>query len=269
MSQIPSLTNKLALQIESVIAPEINGSKETQDPTEPIIKRFGRTVASKAISGRPVNTVYCFGQDDLKSLEDILAFYAVDNLNPYFCLAPMGFTNRVAVALRDLGFFQRDFGQAILYGAPRVTPPQLSPDVMIERVTMANLDEFAHTTAMGFEWPHQWRNEAIADIQGKFKPEKYHFLARFQGAPAGVGSLDVRDKVASLIDGAVIPRFRKKGIHSDLIQHRLYVAHTLDCSIVVGGTAFGSTSFRNQQRAGLQIAYIESGWSKQSVKQSH
>ena len=91
MSRIPSLTIKLALQIERVIAPEINGTKETRDPTEPIIKGFGQTVASKAISGRPVNIVYCFGQDDHKHLKDILAFYAVDNLNPYFSLTPMKF----------------------------------------------------------------------------------------------------------------------------------------------------------------------------------
>ena len=133
----------------------------------------------------------------------------------------------------------------------------------IERVTKANLDEFAHTTAMGFEWPQEWRNKAIADIQRKFNSDKYHFLARFRGTPAGVGSIDIRGKVASLIDGAVISDFRKKGIHSSLIHHRQYIAHTLACSMVIGGTAFGSGSFRNQQRSGLQIAYIESGWSNQ------
>ena len=31
-------------------------------------------------------------------------------------------------------------------------------------------------------------------------------------------------------------------------------------TLVIGSADFGSGSFRNQQRAGLRLAYIESGW---------
>jgi hypothetical protein len=45
-----------------------------------------------------------------------------------------------------------------------------------------------------------------------------------------------------------------------LIGHRLVAAARVGCKLVVGGARFGSASFRNQQRAGLRVAYVESGW---------
>jgi len=38
------------------------------------------------------------------------------------------------------------------------------------------------------------------------------------------------------------------------------VAYMLGSTLVIGSADFGSGSFRNQQRAGLRLAYIESGW---------
>jgi hypothetical protein len=63
----------------------------------------------------------------------------------------------------------------------------------------------------------------------------------------------------------VVPRLRGKGCHLALVQHRLKVAHTLGCEWIQAGASFGSASFRNRQRAGLRLAYIESGWSRGSV----
>ena len=43
---------------------------------------------------------------------------------------------------------------------------------------------------------------------------------------------------------------------------RLFEAGQLGCSLVASGAAYGSSSLRNQYRAGFRIAYIESGWSR-------
>jgi len=264
MSQLPILTSQLAQRIEALVAPEVTESQAARDAAAPTVVRFGQTIASKAKGGRPANKVFCFGHEDLEHLEEILAFYALDELDPWFYLAPMGFTPQVATRLTAAGFAQQNFQQAILYGLPRAAPPQLPLGVTVERVTEANLETFVQTTAEGFAWPSQWREAAMADRRRSFNSEAYHFLAQFQGEPAGVGSIDLREGVASLIDGAVVPRFRRKGIHLALIHHRLHLAHRLGCPLVLGGAVFGSGSFRNQQRAGLRIAYIESGWSRES-----
>jgi len=262
MSQLPILTRQLTQRIEALVAPEVSELRASPDAAAPIVVRFGRSIVSKAKQGRPANKVFCFGQQDLGRLEEILAFYAVDDLTPGFYLAPMGFTPQVAAALTAAGFAQHSFQQTILYGLPRATPPQFPPGVTVERVTTTNLEAFVQATAAGFEWPEPWRDAAMAEMRSRFRPEGYHFLARYQGEPAGVGSLDLRADGAGLKEGAVIPRFRRQGIHLALLHQRLYIGHTLGCSIVVGGAVFGSGSFRNQQRSGLRVAYIESGWGR-------
>jgi hypothetical protein len=168
----------------------------------------------------------------------------------------------VAAALTAAGFSQRGFLQAILYGLPAPEPAPLPPGVTIERVTVEQLDEFVQTVADGFEWPAEWREAAMAEARRRFQADFYHFLARYEGEPAGTAALATREDVASLRGGAVVPSMRGKECHLALVHHRLQVAHAIGCTMVVGGADFGSTSFRNQQRAGLRIAYIESGWSR-------
>ena len=263
MTHLPILTLDLARRIERRVAPEVTPPGQRPEPGAATVAKFGSAIAAKARGGRPRNQVFCFGHADLDRLEEILAFYAVDNLEPCFYLAPMGFTREVAGALDAAGFVQREFEQAILYGLPAPEVPLPPPGVSIERVTAANLEEFVRTTAEGFEWPPEWRDAAMDGLRRAFRPESYRFLARFKGEPAGVGSLrGVRDRIANLGGGAVVPLLRGKGCHLALVQHRLKVAHTLDCEWIQAGATFGSASFRNQQRAGLRLAYIESGWSR-------
>ena len=95
--------------------------------------------------------------------------------------------------------------------------------------------------------------------------EEHRFLARLNGEPAAVATLRAREGVASLGGGATIPRLRGTGCHLALVRHRLDVAYMLGCTLVIGAANFGSGSFRNQQRVGLRLAYIESGWRRRSA----
>ena len=222
--------------------------------------QFGRTIAAKARGGRPANKVFCFGDDDANRLGDILAFYAIDGLEPTFYLAPVGFTGRVAASLSSVGFAQREFRQAILYGLPSSELASPPPPITIENVTAENLEDYVRTLADGFEWPNEWREATMAGARRGLATDGQRFLARYDGEPAAVATLRTREGVASLGGGATIPAFRGKGCHRALVRHRLDVAYMLGCTMVIGSADFGSGSFRNQQRAGLRLAYIESGW---------
>jgi len=262
MPEVPPLTKELARRIEQAVVPEPGiTSDDAHRIIRPTVRRFGQTVAIKAKGGRSSNRgVFCFGQEDLDQLDEILKFYAADSIEPSFYVSPMGFTREVAMALTDRGFSQQDFNQAILYGLPRAMRSPLPDDVTIEQVTAANLHEFAKATADGNEWPSEWRDAAIRGIIEDFKPISQRFLLRYQGVPAGVGSLTVRDGLASLTDAAIVPRFRTKGFHGSLICHRLNLAAEMGCELIVGSADFASTSFHNQQRFGLRLAYIETAW---------
>ena len=262
MAPLPVLTSDLALRIERCVAPELTSAGESADRLTPRVAQFGRTVASKSKGGSPANKVFCFGHEDIGRLDEILAFYAVDGLEPTFYVAPMRFTRDLAAVLHDAGFVQREFEQAIMYGLPASKARPLPRGVTIERVTADNAEEFVRATADGFEWPPSWRDGAMETVRHSFRPAVRHFLVRYAGAPAGVGSLGIRGSFASLGGGAVVPAFRRTGCHLALVHHRVHLAHTMGCDLVLGGASFGSGSFRNQQRAGLRLAYVESAWSR-------
>lgn len=259
MPQLPVLDDELSRRIEHHVAPDPTVAAHDSDPSVPLIMQFGRTIASKAKDGRPSNKVFCFGGEDVKLLDAILEFYESDALEPTFYLAPTRLTTKVADALTRRGFSQRESQQAILYGVPAPMSP-IRPELAVERVTTRSIGEFAQTTADGFEWPDAWRKDAMASIRSKADPDGYHFLVRWEGRAVGVGSLGVRQSVASLEEAAVLPEFRGRGCHLALLQHRLQVALDLKCELVIGAADFGSASFRNQQRVGLRLAYVESGW---------
>ena len=257
---VPVLTLDLVRRIERLVAPEPALATSPAEPWTLTVSQFGRTIAAKAKGGRPSNKVFCFGHDDVARLDEILAFYAVDALEPEFYLAPSRFTQAVGAALTAAGFSQFDFQQAILYGLPSselTSPPR---HITIERVTADNLEDYLTTLADGFEMPVAWRGAAIEEARRRFSGEEQRFLARVAGEPAAVATLRVREGAASLGGGATTPRHRNKGCHLALVRHRLDVAYLLGCTLVIGGANYGSGSFRNQLRAGLRLAYVESGW---------
>ena len=262
---VPLLTLDLARRIERLVAPEPALPASPAEPRMLTVSQFGRTIAAKARGGRPSNKVFCFGHEDVSRLDEILAFYAVDGLEPEFYLSPSGFSHAVGAALTAAGFSQFDFQQAILYGVPSSELTSPPPHITIERVSAGNLEAYLTTLADGFEMPAEWRGAAIEEARRRFSGEEQRFLARVSGEPAAVATLRVREGVASLGGGATTPRHRNKGCHLALVRHRLDVAYLLGCTLVVGGANYGSGSFRNQLRAGLQLAYVESGWRRAAL----
>ena len=262
---VPLLTTDLTWRLERLVAPDLTAPGVLPPPDVPLVVRFGKTIAAKARLGRPTNKVFCFNGEDVGRLGDILAYYAADALEPTFYLTPASFHRDVATALTDAGFHQVEFQQAILYGVPSRELTGAPRDISVERVSAENLDDYLSTMADGFEWPPEWRDVAIEGSRKGFTPNEQHcFLARYRGEPAAVATLRIKDGVASLGGGATAPRFRRQGCHTTLLRHRLDVAYLLGCSMVTSGADFGSGSFRNQLRVGLQLAYIESGWRRRT-----
>ena len=117
MHRFPTLTDEVAQRINRIgaeIAVSQYGGLDN-------VGRFGGAIALKA--GHK-NGVYCFSSEDLGYLDEILAFFGLDAINPAFYLTSMGFTEELGTALTNAGFYQSDFKQTALYGLPSQT---LSP----------------------------------------------------------------------------------------------------------------------------------------------
>jgi GNAT superfamily N-acetyltransferase len=77
------------------------------------------------------------------------------------------------------------------------------------------------------------------------------------GEPAGGGALAVRDGLATLFADSTIAAFRRQGYHRELIAARLNEAIALGCDMATAATLPGSTSQRNFERLGFEVAYTK------------
>lgn len=252
-------TAEVALLITRLMASDM----ETSDD-DSVSLRVGETVCQRASGGRPRNKVVGFGDADVDAIDEILEFYDEADLDPTFYLSPAGFGPRTATTLASRGFGQVEFEQAHMFGLPATdaTPPS-DDDITVAAITADAVDAYVETTAYGFEWDAAWRDAAKAELHRRVTvDDTTHLLASYRGIPAGVGDLRVRDQVATMGGGAVRPEFRRRGIHTALLRHRLALATQAGAELVLSGASYGSPSHRNQQRVGLQLAYVESTWAR-------
>jgi len=260
MRELPILTTELTLQLERCVGPSEPGI----DAHGSEVVRFGKTIASKKRGPWPPSSIFRFNSDDVGRLDEILGFFG--DIDPLFFLVHGGYKPAVGQTLHAAGYYLHDWRQTILYGLPAPEPAPLPANVTIEEVTKDTIDVAAETTAEGNEWPALWRETAKAGVHRSIgRPHLQIFLARYKGQPAGVGSLSkcgAADNWCTLHDAAVVPRFRGRGIHTALLSHRLHIAINAGYALAISGANFGSTSFRNQQRAGLRLGYVEATWRK-------
>jgi len=88
-----------------------------------------------------------------------------------------------------------------------------------------------------------------------------HFLVeRDDGTPIATGSLGVHDGVALLAGASTIPSGRGLGAQALLLAARLTEARRRGCDLAMMVTAPGSTSQRNSERRGFQVAYTRTKW---------
>ena len=81
------------------------------------------------------------------------------------------------------------------------------------------------------------------------------FLARCGGAAAGAGAMRVHGGVAQLCGAATLPAFRRRGVQTALLQHRLVAAVERGAELCVMTTQPGSKSMQNACRQGFALLY--------------
>jgi GNAT superfamily N-acetyltransferase len=86
------------------------------------------------------------------------------------------------------------------------------------------------------------------------------FLATLDGRPVAAGALCLGEGVAVLAGACTVPEARRRGAQQALLDARLAYAadHGCDIASIVAGP--GSSSQRNAQRQGFQVAYTRTKW---------
>jgi GNAT superfamily N-acetyltransferase len=86
-------------------------------------------------------------------------------------------------------------------------------------------------------------------------PSAQCYLAFDDGEPAGGAALAVGDGLATLFADSAIARFRRRGLHGELIAARLAEAAARGCDMAAASTQPGSPSQRNYERFGFRVIY--------------
>ena len=146
--------------------------------------------------------------------------------------------------------------------AKRSVDPALSIAVCVDR----ERGEWIDTVLTGFLNPDTFDGPASHE---RFDPDVVRavyddmarctgyerYLARIDGKAAGGASLRLFEGVAHLCGAATLPPFRRRGIQSMLLRHRLVDAWRRACDVAVVVTQPGSKSQQNVQNAGFQLLY--------------
>lgn len=114
--------------------------------------------------------------------------------------------------------FTPSFGRAMARSSAAPPPPD---DVELERVDAATIAEFSSVMSAG--WDLDPAAVAAIDRVALLGPDcpRIGYLARVDGAPAGVASLMMHRRSAFLQAAVVLPAFRGRGIYRALVAARL------------------------------------------------
>ena len=137
-----------------------------------------------------------------------------------------------------------------------------APIVLAPRVRRALAGEddiWSHTVGRGFfdqgdlTTAEMDVGRAIFAMQGAM----CYLAVAETGEPAGGGALAVRNGLATLFADSTIAAFRRQGFHRELIAARLNEAIAQGCDSAMASTLPGSTSQRNFERLGFEVAYTK------------
>jgi GNAT superfamily N-acetyltransferase len=164
-------------------------------------------------------------------------------------LAEAGFLE----ALAALGLRVTEFNNVLAmplagYGIP--------PSPRVRLIHPGEEDLWALTVGLGFfEEARLTPDEMDVGRDIAAMPSAQCYLAFDDGEAAGGAALAVGDGLATLFADSSIARFRRRGLHGELIAARLAEAAARGCDLAAACTQPGSPSQRNYERFGFRVIY--------------
>jgi ribosomal protein S18 acetylase RimI-like enzyme len=239
-------------------------------PREVFVRHVCGGIAVHARPGSPLNKVAGLGFDgvpDRSALDEIEEAFDKRGSPVQVELSTLG-EPAIARLLTKRGYelvgFENVLGRRLDGSLDAAANRPVDPALSI--ASTAERDEWIDTVLTGFLNPDTFDGPAshetfdadvlrvvYDDMARSTGYERY--LARIDGKAAGGASLRLFEGVAHLCGAATLPPFRRRGIQSALLRHRLLDARGRACDVAVVTTQPGSKSQQNVQNAGFQLLY--------------
>jgi GNAT superfamily N-acetyltransferase len=160
------------------------------------------------------------------------------------------------LALR--GYRLLEVSNVLVRGIAKTNAEQVTRPAGVN-VRHASSDEsklWTRTVAQGFAEHFPVTQEILDVMEGFFHGRSARpFLAFVDNQVAGGGALIIHDGVCGLFGASTLPDFRGRGVQTELLRERIAFAIRQGCDLAVSIAQPGSTSHRNIERAGFQVAY--------------
>ena len=197
-----------------------------------------------------------------KSIDRLIAFYKSRGVEPKIELA--SFADQTLVdALAAKGFLVREFENVMVCDTDididtSGQPEGLSIDI-VDIDNRREVETFIKVSTSGFRPTGAPVPEALwnASHQLLSLPRCFSFLARINGIAVSGSSIDIGGKVGCLMGTSVLPDWRRRGIQSALIAHRLQFAAAKGLDLVTIHSHPGIPTERNATRLGFKLAYVK------------
>ena len=225
-------------------------------------RHLGSGVAVKARHPllRGKNRVYGFQAGDLALLADLLAWYKADGLACTVHVPQEAMNRELFQSLVDAGLWSPGSGTVPVFVPDGATITH-SAEITVRRSSPEEKDLYLDLFQQSFAaWPEQEPEYRAFQWAEDSLPGGARYIAEIAEQPVGMASFPVIDGIGYFGAAGVLPEYRRRGVQSALIQQRLHDAAALGCSLVVGGGNPGTTTFRNQERAGLRLIPSGSVW---------
>ncbi|MBI4852913.1 MAG: GNAT family N-acetyltransferase [Acidobacteria bacterium] len=129
-------------------------------------------------------------------------------------------------------------------------------EIEITSVDRTTIETWADIVSKGFGAEGEFAEHLKTVWQVSFDiADNYFFLAKVDSNPAGGGGLSIYQNIALFSGASTSLEFRKLGVQTKLLQHRLNLAIELGCDLAVISTLPGTISERNAGRQGFQVVY--------------
>lgn len=133
---------------------------------------------------------------------------------------------------------------------PRVT------EVRVQRCLPTEAELWARTVAEGFSESISASNDNLEVLVSlEQRRNTAAVLAWVEGSPAGGGALATHDNMGVIYGASTLPRYRRKGVQSEIIRSLVSFAVQAECEIIYSVTLPGSTSQHNLERQEFRVGY--------------
>jgi GNAT superfamily N-acetyltransferase len=224
------------------------------------IRQFGELTYTKYTSLKFPSSAQNLNIKNIdEDIKDTQTFYARREKPVSFYLDP--FTNPANLSEELVKReFQEDHSEEEIWwgiGLNQFTNFPQTPGLTINICdTKEKFDDHIKVTLQAYEHFDDWANKLLENF-GKNKPglKVIHYVGYMNNIPVACSTLGIYQKLGILINTAVIPQYRRKGIHTSLMQQRLKDSKQQGAEI-----AFYQTDYNNEASiaTGQKLGFTES-----------